>query len=83
MVEYYKTIEKKSGDGKAFFIANAEDDYLHLRCIESDLDNFKKDAYYYITKDNVGKTISGHVLTLCDDSEQLLLNIKTNGGKDV
>jgi len=82
MTEYYKTVNKK-GEGVAFFISTPEDEYVHLRCIESSIKNFTKNSYYYIAATNIGKDINGYTLVLCSDSEKCLLTIKTNGGKNV
>jgi len=85
MVEFYKSIKKgdKNELGVCFFSTNLEEEYMHLKCVESTLTKFKAGSYYYITQNNIGKVVGGYILMRCEDSEQLLLSIKTDGGRNV
>ena len=79
MNTFYKSCKGKTVI--ALFKVTEEDDYYHLRCLETENDNlFEVDSYYYIAKDKLTKPINGYTLTVCPDEEEVLLHIKH--GKD-
>jgi len=81
MNEYFKTVNKK-GQPLAYYVGNAEDDIFHLRCLESEMKQFKEGSYYFIKQSNIDKELKGYTLTRCLESEKLFLILKTKGGNN-
>lgn len=73
--KFYKSM--KGDKWVALFSLTEEDDYYHLKCIETtNEDLFEVDSYYYVGKEKLTKPMNGYVLTPCPQEEEVLLNIK-------
>lgn len=81
MTKYYKCKDKK-GVVVAYFASSVEKKYLHLRCVETKIKTFDVGSYYYLSKEYIGKDISGKITTQCDSSEELFLSISNDGDNE-